>query len=405
MRRTLRTTARFRTARFCAARLYFLAGLLAPAILVGCGGVGAGFATTVTDSVGVAVVTEAGIDHPLEWTAERILVISPADEDSAGFFEASDVDVLPGHRIVVLDRQGKKIVLFDEEGHLLAQYGREGSGPGEFQYPLELTVTPGGGVTVFDLMNRRLERFDSTLAPKAPDPFQVPYFGGRLAFAGPYLVLPTTDPTDLSSSTQILSALGPADSVEIVRYAREAGKPIQLESCGMGFSGMPRIFAPTTHWAAGQDGLVVVVGTGRYEVDLYRQPGFRLERRIRRAVPAIQATAEMAKASMGGAMRVMTSAGERVCDADEVVEQRGFAPQVPPISDVAVSPRGNIYLERWAPKDEPRSIDLLSPDGAYMGTLASGFPFPAAFLGDDRIVVTEEDEMGLRSVVVYRIER
>ncbi len=374
-------------------------------MLAGCDGAGGGSATTITDSAGVAVVTTSGVDRPLEWEAERILTISPADEDSAGFFEASDVDVLPGHRIVVLDRQGKKIVLFDEEGRLLDQYGREGSGPGEFQYPLELTVTPGGGVTVFDMMNRRLERFDSTLTPQAPDPFQVPYFGGRLAFAGPYLVLPTTDPGNLSASTQILSALGPADSVEIVRYAREPGKPIQLESCGMGFSGMPRIFAPTTHWGAGQNGLVVVVGTGRYEVDLYRQPGFRLERRIRRAVPAIQATAEMAKASMGGAMRVMTSAGERVCDADEVVEKRGFASQVPPISDVAISPLGDIYLERWAQDDEPRAIDVLSPDGTYVGTLAPGFPFPAAFLGDDRIVVTEEDEMGLRSVVVYRVVR
>jgi hypothetical protein len=150
---------------------------------------------------------------------------------------------------------------------------------------------------------------------------------------------------------------------------------------------------------------VVVAGTARYELDIYLAPDFRLQRRIRRDVPPINATAAMAKATVGDGMRVMTPAGERVCDADEVVEKRRFEERVPPIARVAVSPAGEIFLQRWAPDGEPRSIDVFDADGVYQGTLAPGFPFPDAFLGEDRIVLTEEDDLGLRSVAVYRILR
>ena len=148
-----------------------------------------------------------------------------------------------------------------------------------------------------------------------------------------------------------------------------------------------------------------MVGTGGYEVDIHRGPEFSLERRIRREVPAIRATQAMAEAQVGDGMRVMTPVGERVCDAAEVVEEQGFASEVPPIARIAISPSGEIYLQRWATRGEERATDVLSPKGEYLGTLALGFPFPDAFLGTDRIVVQEEDEMELESVVVYRIVR
>jgi len=150
---------------------------------------------------------------------------------------------------------------------------------------------------------------------------------------------------------------------------------------------------------------VVVVGTDHYEVDLYAPPGFSLVRRIRRQVPAIPATEARARATVGDGMRMMSAAGVRICDATEVVEKRGFAPVVPPISAVAVSPNGEIFLQRWAPEGEDRPIDILTLDGEYQGTLTPGFPFPEAFLGGDRIVVSERDELDLSSVAVYRIGR
>jgi hypothetical protein len=389
-------------------QLPFIAILLSSTLLSsGCGGeTGGPEGTSVVDSAGVTLVTGPGEDRPLEWSAERVLQIQPLQEEGEGFFGVTDLGVLSGHRIAVLDGDAKRIVVFDEAGKFLVQYGREGSGPGEFQYPLELAPRPDGGVSVFDMMNRRLERFDEALFPQAPDPLQgVSYFGGGIAFAGSFMVLPTVDYSLPAPRPQTLMAMGRADTLELVRYIREQGGTITLESCGMRLSGIEPIFAPRLLWAPGPDGWVAVVGTDRYEVDLYHPPEFSLVRRIRRQVPTIQATEAMAQATVGDGMRMMSSAGVRICDAAEVVEKRGFAPEVPPVAAVAISPEGEIFLQRWAPEGEDRVIDVLTPDGEYLGTTAPGFPFPEAFLGHDRMVVSERDELDLASVAVYRITR
>ena len=198
----------------------------------------------VTDSAGVALVTIQGIDRFLEWTAEAVVKIPPAEEEGEGFFGARDVGVFPGERMVVLDGDGKKVLLYDEEGTLLAQYGREGSGPGEFQYPMNLAVAPGSEIHVFDAMNRRLERFDSTLAPLAPDPLTLPFFGGHMDYAGTFLVLPTSDPTDFTDEVEILTAVQEEDTLQVVRYDREDGRSVELQSCGMRLSSIQPIFAP-----------------------------------------------------------------------------------------------------------------------------------------------------------------
>ena len=382
------------------------AGLFSTFLLTfACGGEPPIPETVVTDSAGVTLVTGPGGDRALDWTAELLFSISPLVDEGDGFFGAQEVAVLENDRIAVLDGDAKRVVVYDADGGFLAQYGREGSGPGEFQMPFEMAAAPGGGVVVYDVMNRRLERFDAGLAPLAPDPMQVPYFGGHLDFAGPFLVVPTRSLGESDRNTQGIVAISETDTVEVVEYPRDPGKQITLESCGMGFSGMGPIFEARTLWAAGPGGTVVVAGTDRYEVDLYREPNFGLERRIRRAVPAIRATTEIATATIGDGMRMVAAGGERVCAADEVVEKRGFRPEVPPISDLAVAPSGEIFVGRWAQEGEDRTIDILSPEGEYLGTLPPGFPFPEAFLADDRIVTTREDELGLQSVEVYRMVR
>ncbi len=373
--------------------------------LTACGGRTGDAEMLVRDSMGVALVDLPATDIPLNWAVERVSEIPPVEEEGDGFFEVTDVTVAPGDRIVVLDRPGKRIFHFDETGNLVAMYGREGSGPGEFQYPIELFVTPDGGVGVFDMMNRRVERFDSTLSPMAPDPFQIPYYGGDMAFAGSFLVAPLADLGATGNEVQVLTAIRETDTVEVARYVRELSGAIELESCGMRLSAIPPLFRPSTRWAAGPDGTVGVAGTERYEIDLYQPPAFSLKTRVRRQVPVIQATRELALEEIGDGMRMIGAGGERVCDANEVVEKRGFAKEIPPITRVVYSPRGELFLERWAREGEGKAIDVLARDGEYLGTLAPGFPFPDAFLGEDRIVVKEQDDLGLTSVAIYRLIR
>jgi len=362
-----------------------------------------------SDSAGVVLVSLPGGDGVLPWTFERILEIGPAEEEAQGFLGVADVAAIhsaSGVRIGVLDAEGKQVLLYDVRGDLLARTGREGSGPGEFQYPLTITAEPDGGVGIFDLLKGKLERFGPDLELLPSEPFRFSYTGGPMAFAGPYLLLETGDWTDESEGRlEALTAASGTDTVLVARFDRERGGVVELQSCGMSLSGMPPIFAPGLEWAANRRGMVAVAGTGRYEIDIYRQPSFTLERRIRREVPVMEATEAMARASVGENMKLMTPGGYRVCEAGEVVQERGFAPVVPPIAALALSPEGRIWVQRWAPEGEGRSVDVLAPNGAFLGTLESGSPFPEAFLDEDRIVVREEDELGLPSVVVFQIQR
>ncbi|MEX2280981.1 MAG: hypothetical protein WEE89_00670 [Gemmatimonadota bacterium] len=81
------------------------------------------------------------------------------------------------------------------------------------------------------------------------------------------------------------------------------GKPISLESCGMSFSGMPPLFAPSYRWDA-TGNRIALTRDAEYDIGVYE--GTRLVRRIRREIPPRPATAELAAQDLGEGMKVRT---------------------------------------------------------------------------------------------------
>ncbi len=63
---------------------------------------------------------------------------------------------ISGERVAVLHREGVRI--FDSGGHFQTQFGRPGTGPGEFSTPFDL-VTVGDSLVVFDVGSRRITVF------------------------------------------------------------------------------------------------------------------------------------------------------------------------------------------------------------------------------------------------------
>src|SRR5690606_24307045 len=140
--------------------------------------------------------------------------------------------------------------------------------------------------------------------------------------------------------------------------ARGTPKAIQLESCGIGFTGMDPLFSSDLVWAAWGD-TVAIARNPEYVIDIYEAG--RLVRSIRREVQPRPATAALAKESLGEGMKVQIgsgSGGQRVCDPDEVVEKQGFAEFLPTISRIAISPKGMLWVQRFDIGDGPRSVDI-----------------------------------------------
>jgi hypothetical protein len=380
--------------------------LLAAALLLGgCGGSDAAeTGTIVRDSAGIVIVSHEGTDRPagLEFVEEFRLGGSDARPEEA-FFQVGPgtIGVDDEGRIFVLDTQGRQVVIFDDAGRHLRSVGRSGGGPGEFGFPIGLTVAPDGGFGVMDVSKRGIVSFslEGEILPTVP--FPAGYFGGILHRTDDGFVS-QQQLVEAGAASDLLVRITGTDTVRVVRADRPELRPIQLESCGMGFSGMPPVFSPTLRWAA-RDETIVAAITARYELSIFH--GDTEARRIRRAIPPRPASERLAVEELGEGMTVGLGDGRRVvCDSREVVEQRGFAPVIPAVGRIAIDRDGAFWVQRGGLQGEPRAIDLFNADGEYQGTLPPGTPFPLAFFPDGRIAASHTDDLEVTRLVVYRVE-
>jgi len=70
-------------------------------------------------------------------------------------------EFMPNGNIVVADMVKSKISIFSADGEFIAQAGRQGSGPGEYQLLTTVAVTAEGGLIVPDAMGGKLNFYDS----------------------------------------------------------------------------------------------------------------------------------------------------------------------------------------------------------------------------------------------------
>jgi len=68
-----------------------------------------------------------------------------------------------GNRIFVADAKQHQILVFSPEGLLRARLGQRGTGPGQFNYPTNLALSPDGLLYVSDSLNFRIQQFDPDL--------------------------------------------------------------------------------------------------------------------------------------------------------------------------------------------------------------------------------------------------
>ncbi|MGD2135756.1 MAG: hypothetical protein PVF27_06330 [Gemmatimonadales bacterium] len=136
-------------------------------------------AVVVRDSGGVRIVE----NFRPEWSdraecrvdSEPLLVLN-------GFADVTDVALLDGGAVVVLDGMAHELRFFDAEGRLLASVGREGSGPGAFAAPVAVDVYRGDSVVVFDRALGRISVFSA--AGRFARGVPVRIAAQRLAFVG-----------------------------------------------------------------------------------------------------------------------------------------------------------------------------------------------------------------------------
>jgi peptidylamidoglycolate lyase len=113
-------------------------------------------------------LTDVGLHQVFKFSHDGTLLLTlgvarEPGNDTSHFNKPTDVAVAVDGSIYVSDGYGNnRVVLFSPEGKYISEWGRKGSGEGEFDIPHGIEIDERGNVWVADRENDRLQVFDST---------------------------------------------------------------------------------------------------------------------------------------------------------------------------------------------------------------------------------------------------
>jgi sugar lactone lactonase YvrE len=109
----------------------------------------------------VAVTPQAASDHWINGTrvVNRTIIEGPSDSP---FNMPTDCAVAADGRLYVLDGVNHRVVVYGADGSYQFQFGSQGHGLGQLQFPLGIAVSQDGKVYVADSGNGRFQIFSDT---------------------------------------------------------------------------------------------------------------------------------------------------------------------------------------------------------------------------------------------------
>ena len=326
--------------------------------------------------------------------------------------------------LYVLDGQAGRIVVVSQGGEFVREFGGIGDGPGEFagntNTAVGFTVLRDGRAVVFDPGH-------SAFAVFGPDgEFERSV---RMPGSALYLIRALKAANDrdnvVTSSVAAFNLGGPSDAPvptfrPIFRFVLSGDEVVQDTVIrAWQPSGDADVFEPRLVAGALPDGGLVYTDSSAYAIKVATRDGeltrvltrpFRPERvtdRIRE-----EETERQRKDLEDRGDGANRTGGQMAAARAQMAEMRReriksleFYHEVPVVRNLRTSWEGTIWVRRRG--EEPASdgpIDLLGPDGRYIGTYAAGATaMPSAFGPDGLVAFIERDELDVPRVVVKRL--
>ena len=350
---------------------------------------------------------------------------------------------------VMLGRGGElRVLVFDAAGRFVREFGRSGGGPGEFSQPMDFTVLRDGTVVVSDFGHRGYQLFDASgeflRAVRAgdrpddvafpatdirPDPRGGAIFSGRggnmrVSMGGDAPAAPTSRPVvrigldgeAARADTVADGWLPPRADLDDVATG---SVPAELRGALSGLS-MPTRFEPDLLMGSLPDGGLVYSDSSGYALKVTPPDARDVARIIRRpfepepVTPGLQeayeermAEARRALGGTGGTRMIQFVAAGEGEDRPRATIQlaESYYHEVPVLRGLATTWDGRIWAQRRGELPESLGpIDVLTADGAYVGTYGVGATMiPDAFGPDGLAAFIEHDELDVARVVVRRL--
>lgn len=331
------------------------------------------------------------------------------------FARVGDVAFDSRENLYVLDRGNTRIVVFDSTGRFLRVIGRRGNGPGELGTPQRMAVTREDEIVVTDPSKNGF----SVFGPDGAFRRTIPFARAAVPVGSKLVSHPRGGVVTLFADLPSPTHRGGFGSDRVLWESLGGGAGVALftrpASSGRGGPATQPVFTPSTRYAVLPDGSVAVASTEAYSIAIVGPRG-TTSKVIERAIAPRRVTAgdrqhEMERrrglAQPGGLTIVGPGAGTLSASARaEVVERLQdvrFAQVIPVIAGLEADRAGNLWIQRSGPNlDTPGPIDIITPDGRYMGTL-QGMRLPGAFSRRGRAAYVQTDGLGVQRVVVLRL--
>ncbi|MEZ4422137.1 MAG: 6-bladed beta-propeller [Gemmatimonadota bacterium] len=384
-----------------------------------CGGVegtaDSGAGVRVTDSAGVAIVSNEG---PLLTGADR-WVVDLGEEGRYGYGDDPDEGLmfpmaarsLSDGRVVVGDQGTRQLKLFSPDGRFLQSVGRDGEGPGEFRSVFGLWVTAGDTLVVWDIALARLTRFDaagrhiaSRALPGDPTP---PVLLGLLPDGSPVGTFPAEDAFESAMTRPPGTRIQTQDALARFDGAGRAPSTIASRPGDVlevtRFEGAPAIgsprFSPQPTWAL-HDARIFYTPAASFEVQMLDGNG-ALQWITRRPEGDLRITDEMIAAYKAWAIRLEEANPDRFRGTRARMEDAVFPERKPSVGTLLVDARGNVWARPVdMPFDSLADWSVFSPEGRWITDVTvPGMPWTILEIGDAHLLARTTDALDVPYIV------
>ena len=402
-------------------------------------------------------------DFMLAAATEEVYTVGAMEgEDWEIFGRIQSVAFDANGNLHIFDRQADRVVAVGPDGGFLRTVGKSGEGPGEFSSLMGLTVFRDGSYAAIGFGSIHLFDAGGVFAGTVPADASTGIPMRARALPDGRLLSVNTMRMNMSmgsGSVSISSSERPQGrSIEVFSLAEGASEhlytawelpeendddpaaSVTTSSGGASISMRmrpPRAFVPGLHVGVLSDGRVAVADSVGYRVKLVGGDGSvtgtverpiapvvvteaimeaererRLaEREAGNAPSAGQGSFVMVRgsSSSAGASRALSSINpdnvQSINLLGGAIEDMTFADEIPVIDDIAVDWEDRIWVERNGENGhEPGPIDIMTTDGAYLGTLPlDGLRIPGAFGPGGLMAYVETDEYDVQFVRVIRL--
>jgi hypothetical protein len=387
-----------------------------------------------SDSQGVVVLRhEAGAlgRAPRITLDSTIAEIKGSAED-----EAADISTiiptlfLSDGRLVGRDRQRQVIVVFGADGVERQEFGRQGSGPGEYGFLGGIVPTDDGAFLVHDFRNGRLSRFDPSTGPGAEYPLAQPIgvggsqpigmVGGKVLMYGmnfqggdtpapPGVKAVLFDPA--TDQARRVFTTGPEEQEEDAPriVSGTGGRMMAVRAVSItALEAMPTVFA----W----DGQYVVTDANRFLFE-WRDTTGAVTQRLTVDQPRIPVTDEVWNAfadqmigqisgtvSSGIGVTMMVGGGtpDTAAMRREMLAQP-HADSLPAFERTHVTANGTLWVMDYpVPGRDGWGATAFTADGRILGRIVETTGSAPVAFGDDRMAFRSEDDLGIATITVRK---